>query len=114
MHDVSGLDWYAIIILSTMAFRFILMGLAHITSRKVHIHILAQIFIYLNHGTITAHKNLIAVHLLHIYFLKVANKRRILYNNMEKDVIPSLRKKMAIVAKKQNLSDAQIRRRWNG
>ena len=44
MHDVSGLDWYAIIILSTMVFRFIMMGQAHITSRKVHNHIMLKLF----------------------------------------------------------------------
>ena len=36
IHDATSLDWYATIILFTMVFRFVMMGQAHITSRKVH------------------------------------------------------------------------------
>ena len=35
IHDITGLDWYATIILSTVIFRYILIGQAHVTSRKV-------------------------------------------------------------------------------
>ena len=35
IHDITGLDWYATIILSTVILRYILIGQAHVTSRKV-------------------------------------------------------------------------------
>ena len=35
IHDITGLDWYASIIFSTVICRYILIGQAHVTSRKV-------------------------------------------------------------------------------
>ena len=44
--------------------------------------------------------------------MQVANKRRILYKNMEK-IIPTMRKNMLILAAKGKWNDAKIRKEWN-
>jgi len=76
IHDITGFHWYSTIICSTILFRFMLMGQAHITSRKV------------------------------------ANKRRILYKNME-ELIPTLRKNMFKIAANNKWNDEKIRKQWN-
>ena len=47
------------------------------------------------------------------FYLQVANKRRILYINMEKVALPHLRKSMAELAKRRNWDDKKIRQNWN-
>jgi len=76
IHDTTGFHWYTTIICSTIVFRFMFMGQAHITSKKV------------------------------------ANKRRILYKNME-ELIPHLRQNMFKLAAKNKWNDEKIRKQWN-
>ena len=44
--------------------------------------------------------------------MQVANKRRILYKNME-ELIPTLRKRMFKIAVKNKWNDEKIRKQWN-
>ena len=44
--------------------------------------------------------------------MQVANKRRILYKNME-ELIPTLRKNMFKIAANNKWNDEKIRKQWN-